>query len=280
MLAALTLAVAAMLVVPRPACAQPASPRDQLDEYLQAGRYRDARGFIDTARAQMDGTSVIELLAQYTLERRRWDEAMALLDEPDQADARATRWYAVGLAAARAAWPGGKVAEIELARRAVTALDAVTAERSRLSLHELRRVMILAAVAAAQEEREEMTVLLTHGLELADGFTPARVTAALAIPADELAGDLWLQVQVHRYADAQQAYERSLGRQPGRARSVYGLARAAAGSGDWPVVRRAATAFLDLWASADQDQEELEVVREYLQRANRLYPLRDAGPPW
>ena len=59
--------------------------------------------------------------------------------------------------------------------------------------------------------------------------------------------------------------------------SIYGLTRAAAGSGDWPAVRRAATAFLDLWASADQDQEELEVVREYLQRANRLYPLRDAG---
>ena len=174
MLTVLALAVAAMLVAPRPACAQPASPRDQLDEHLQAGRYRDARGFIETVRAQMDGASRIELLAQYTLERRRWDEAMALLDEPDQTGARATRWYAVGLAATRAAWPGGKVAELELARQAATALDEVAAEHGRRSLDELRRVMILAAVAAAQEEREEMTVLLTHGLELADGFTPAR----------------------------------------------------------------------------------------------------------
>ena len=250
-------------VQPRPEATRQALSR-QLYDLLQHGRYRAAGEILDDARSRVPRDQLVGMTTRYLVERQRWRDALALSEEWLAAD-QGAGWYAKGIGAARAAWPGGTPWKIDIARAAARRLDELARAYGRRSLVEVRRLGILAAVAAAQEERDEMTVVLRHATEIADSFGPEQPVPALAIPFHELAGDLWLQV--HRFADAKREYAHSVTRHPGRARSWYGLTLAAAQADDWSTVRIAATQFLTLWADADPDLQELDVARDYLKRA-------------
>ena len=89
---------------------------------------------------------------------------------------------------------------------------------------------IRAAVSAAQEERDEMALLLEHARSLSDlmglgGGTPAE----WPLPIDELEGELWLEVD--RFPEARDAYERATKLKP-TPNAWIGLARAADKLGD------------------------------------------------
>jgi hypothetical protein len=89
---------------------------------------------------------------------------------------------------------------------------------------------IRAAVSAAQEERDEMALLLEHARSLSDsmglgGGTPAE----WPLPIDELEGELWLEVD--RFPEARDAYERATKLNP-TANAWVGLARSADKLGD------------------------------------------------
>src|SRR5439155_1577917 len=86
------------------------------------------------------------------------------------------------------------------------------------------------------------------------------VTLGAVLPVRELLGDLLLEL--NRPADAARAYEASLRQAPGRARSLFGLARAAEQAGDITTARARYREFLDLMAKADGDRPELSVARE------------------
>ena len=89
---------------------------------------------------------------------------------------------------------------------------------------------IRAAVSAAQEERDEMALLLEHARSLSDlmgvgGGTPAE----WPLPIDELEGELWLEVD--RFPEARDAYERATKLKP-TPNAWIGLARASDKLGD------------------------------------------------
>ncbi len=87
---------------------------------------------------------------------------------------------------------------------------------------------IRAAVAASQDEREEMAVFLEHAAALSAAALPVdRPAWPLAI--DEAAGELWLEVD--RFAEARDALERAV-RPSGTARSWLALARVRQRLGD------------------------------------------------
>jgi hypothetical protein len=102
-------------------------------------------------------------------------------------------------------------------------------------------------LAAAAADREEVT-------------DKHQITPGELLPARELEADMHLAAG--HYAAARTAYLSTLKREPGRARSIYGAARAAELAGD----RRAALAeyrvFLQLMAQADGDRAELAVARK------------------
>jgi len=66
--------------------------------------------------------------------------------------------------------------------------------------------VLRAAVAAAQDERDEMQVYLAHARTLADSLALAGVTRPWPLPIDVAAGELWLEVD--RFADARDAFAR------------------------------------------------------------------------
>lgn len=90
-------------------------------------------------------------------------------------------------------------------------------------------VAIRAAVSAAQEERDEMEVFLAHARDLSDAMALAGAPAQWPLPIDELAGELWLEVD--RYPEARDAYLRATRAKP-TANAWIGLARASDRLGD------------------------------------------------
>ncbi len=84
---------------------------------------------------------------------------------------------------------------------------------------------IRAAVAAAQDERPELELLLTHARDLAERLGARGRRARWPRPFNLLAGELWFEVD--RYEEARAAYERAARSDPGAA-AVVGLARALA----------------------------------------------------
>ena len=88
----------------------------------------------------------------------------------------------------------------------------VAAARARCSSRTCRRAMprsaIRAAVSAAQEERDELALLLEHARDLSNQMgigagTPAR----WPLPIDELEGELWFEVD--RFTESRDAYLRA-----------------------------------------------------------------------
>ena len=81
-------------------------------------------------------------------------------------------------------------------------------------------------------------------------------------PSHELFGEILLRAGQPR--EAIEKFQAALLRQPNRARSLLGLARAAAQSGDRFTAATTAVKLLDQWKQADADLPELKEIREFV----------------
>lgn len=132
--------------------------------------------------------------------------------------------YLRGLVAARAAYAkGGDDASLAPVRTAIAAVG----ERAALGdVAEIVGFVLRAAVAAAQSERDEMSVLLAQALQVERGRGARGLGGAPLVTAHEMAGDLWLQV--HRFDEAAAAYRVARAYAGDSPRVTVGLARALA----------------------------------------------------
>jgi hypothetical protein len=227
-------------------------------ELAQAGRYRDAQNVIDATSATPSSPAFEhQLRVRLLLERRAWEDVLKAVHGTSGHLAA----YAAGLAAARTSTPDPDSRSMRLARAMLSALEREADSSGRRSIAEVERLSVQAAIAAAQEEREELALLLGHALDLERALAEGPIPV-LPIPVDELAGDRWLDVDRDR--DALRAYLASLVRYPARARSLLGLARASAASGDAVMAREAYRSLLAFWARADADRPELAEAATFL----------------
>lgn len=90
-------------------------------------------------------------------------------------------------------------------------------------------IAIRAAIAAAQEEREEMSLLLEHARGLSDQMAIGAAPAQFPLAIDELEGELWFEVD--RYAEARDAFARAT-KLRATPNAWIGLARASDKLGD------------------------------------------------
>lgn len=236
--------------------------RGQLSDRLQAGQYAAAAAMIEGLDAPGSEAGAVRpgcLMALWLdsgLERRAWRELLGRPRTPP-AEAESLFWYTVGLAAAHVSF-GGVGPEAGIAREAVRRLDAFAARADRRGVDEARRLWVQAAIAASQEEREEMALLLVH-LRSLDSATFQAVTV---VPSDELAGDLWFAVD--RYAEARRSYAAALERHPRRAHALLGIARASVELDDRSGARGAYAQLLEVWRDADPDVPGLTEARDFL----------------
>jgi tetratricopeptide (TPR) repeat protein len=132
--------------------------------------------------------------------------------------------YLRGLVAARDAYrQGGSPESLVPVNLAIAAIDA----RAPLAPAQAAtaRAVLLAASAAAQSERDEMALLLEHAVRLEAIQIEAGQSPLPIATAHDVAGDLWLQV--HRYEEAQAAYQLARMRIGASPRVMLGLARTA-----------------------------------------------------
>jgi hypothetical protein len=129
---------------------------------------------------------------------------------------------------------GGAVALLGPVNARLKELDAIPNMSARYA-----EIAIRAAVSAAQEEREEMGLLLAHARDLSNQMgigagTPPEWPLAI----DELEGELWFEVE--RFTESRDAYGRAA-KQRGTPNAWIGLARAADKLGDTVTACRAYT---------------------------------------
>ena len=121
---------------------------------------------------------------------------------------------------------------------------------------------VRAAIAAGQEEHQELELLLMHASDLEERLLRSGQLVYPFAPVAEIAGDLFYQA--NRFEHARRRYGDSLIARPNRARSMLGLARASMRLEDRKAATDAYKQFLDAWKDADQDAPELAEARAYI----------------
>ena len=140
-------------------------------------------------------------------------------------DSEVKRVAMAGWLAARALAPkGGAIDLLGPVNERLKELDQMPNISARYA-----EIAIRAAVSAAQEERDEMALLLTHARDLSNQMGMAGTPAEWPLAIDELEGELWLEVD--RFEDARAAFERATTKRP-TPNAWIGLARTADKLGD------------------------------------------------
>jgi tetratricopeptide (TPR) repeat protein len=269
------------------ALAHPAGDRDQYvsDEfphaleylvyaYLQQGaddpaarqleRLRSTKGLQPTFKTAFHTSSIP---ARYALERRAWNEAADLAPRPYdglQWDrfcwAEAVTWFARGLGAAHLRRP----ADAERALARLGELEQAASQAGEELFTRQIRVLRLGAsawLAHAQGSDELALERMRAAAELERTTPKHAVTPAPTLPADELLGDLLMELG--RPQEALVAYERSLALYPNRFNGLLGAARAAQALDDQETANRYYAALVKM-AVRDSGRVGLKEVSSYL----------------
>jgi hypothetical protein len=242
--------------------------------YLQRGQDSAARQAVATARALKIPPAENRLINEYNrtamgarilLERGDWKAAASFPTPtpPETGVAAMLSRFTRAVGAARSGRP-------RAARAEVSALDAIARDL------EQRQDTYWARVAGIKRDAAAAWILFQSsdtagGLSRAAAAADAEevtdkhpVTPAELLPARELQADMLLAAG--QYVEAQAAYRATLAREPGRARSLFGVARAAQLAGD----RRAASEGYATYAKAmersDGARPELGIARTFLQQ--------------
>jgi tetratricopeptide (TPR) repeat protein len=239
--------------------------------YLQRGEDSAARAAVamgqrhatSNARGVVASYNGTAMAARIPLERGDWATAAAFPLVPDSlapiASALARFTRAIG--SARSGRVEQARAEVKALDAIATALDAkgepywtrvVRIKRdaadawARLAAGDTARALALAKAAADSEE-----VTDKH-----------QVTPGELLPARELEGDLLLAAG--HPSEARAAYRRTLAREPGRARSTFGAARAAELAGDRAAAAAGYREFLRLMARANPGRPEIATAASFV----------------
>lgn len=181
--------------------------------------------------------------------------------ERGDTNAQVAAVYVRGLIEAREAWrQGGSPESLAHVRQAISWLEAIA--KGQPGSAEIARLMLQAAAAAAQSEREEMRLYLDTAIRMETLQRAAGMPGAPLVAAAEAAGDLWLQV--HRYEDARRAYEEAAERFGSSLRTLAGRARAARGTNDILTACTGSRALLDAWADRAGQPAEIAEARAYV----------------
>ena len=237
--------------------------------YLQRGQDSAARAAV--AEAGQVKTNSRGLVASYNrtamaarvpLERSDWAAAAAFPEPADSLAPIATALVrftrAIGSArSGRAAEAGPEIAALDSIATAlgtqgepywsrVVRIKRDAAEAwLRLAAGDTTGALVLARAAADSEEVTDK----------------APVTPAELLPARELEGDMLLLTG--HYPEARKAYQATLARERNRARSLFGMARAAELAGDRQAAAAGYQQFLRLMAKADRDRPEVARARAF-----------------
>ena len=239
--------------------------------YLQLGRDADAWKVVSRTKAATErfyggilGYNAVAMQSRYPLERSAWKDAAAV-PVPNGAPPfiEAVARYARALGAARSGDTVQARADVDALARLRDSLKARN-DTYWSTIVEAQRLASSAWIARAGRRNDEALQLARQGAELEETVEKHPVTPGPLVPARELEGDLLMDLG--RPADALRSYEMTLTREPGRARALYGAARAAEKSGKKSVATTRYREVLALMDRADASRPEPRAARAFLRR--------------
>jgi len=168
--------------------------------------------------------------------------------------------FASGLAAAEL----GAMEEADkiVARLADLRKGAEKGSAYRAKEFEIMELGVAALIQSKKGNTEEAINLMKKATSLEEQLSPPSGPPELMKPSHELFGEILLGAGRHKEAADQFAI--ALRRQPNRASSLLGSARAAASSGDRAAAQAAYAKFLNLWKQADAKLPEKGEAQDYL----------------
>ena len=243
--------------------------------YLQRGEDEQALALLEEISAKDDpfqGTFIsafhlAAIPARYAVERRAWNEALALTPgRPDSVAwerfwwAESFSWFARGLGAIHL----GDADEAERSERRMDTLrNAASAagEQGFANYIEIDRLLLASWRAHVAGESQLALDLAREAVQL-EGRTQNPVTPGALWPAQEALGDLLLDLG--RPREALSAYQSSLVAWPARFNSLLGAARAARAANLDEQARQLYRELLEVSSSSGSRRPALEEAREFL----------------
>lgn len=262
--------------------------------YLQQGRFAKAEELLSVKRAEASGAGSDagagryneDMAAAFIVETERWDLAPKLFsaaestDEggahaahnagpPAQMSTRARRnpslpIFIQGMAAAKAGSPEAEksIAALQAIRKQMTDRGEAYATKA----VEIRELEIAAIAAASKGRYDEAIRMMQRATAIEEEMSPPSGPPTLIKPSHELFGEILLRA--NRPKEASQQFATALLRQPNRARSLLGAARAATQSGDAKTAAEIYSTLLRQWPQADAQLPELREAQDYLKQAS------------
>jgi hypothetical protein len=242
--------------------------------YLQEGRDTAARRVAGEAAAAPAGYPAGSLTHEYAfaaiparlaLERGEWDEAarLNLRPAPEWPAVEAITHFARAIGAARSGDTATARRELLVLAQIETTLTAGGGPQAYWAGQVAQQQLAAAAwVDVATGDTAEAIRHAAQAADREDGTQKHPVTPGPVLPARELQGDLLLLVG--KPADAAKAYAATLALSPNRARSLFGLARAAELTGDTATALAKYQEFLNLMVKADGARPEIAIARRVL----------------
>ena len=251
--------------------------------YTQQGRYNQAEQLLNLMKKVMSESThdnklrpdyyennFANMAASFIVETERWNLATELFPEGKAAPATATQ-------ATMGAGHGGHDGSptVRTSRASVTLplfvrglAAAVSGSNATGSIggsgnsQKIKDLSIAALGASMKKDHAKAIELIKQATALEEQMNAPYGPPTLIKPTHELFGEILLRAG--KPAEALEQFKIALLRQPNRARSLLGSARAAAQSGNQAGATAAYTTLLEQWKQADEGLAELREARDYL----------------
>jgi tetratricopeptide (TPR) repeat protein len=129
----------------------------------------------------------------------------------------------------------------------------------------IRLLEVEAALASSRGKHDDAIDAMKKATKAEEELGPPSGPPPLIKPSHELSGEILLKA--NRPKEALEEFGAALSRQPNRARSLIGAARAAARSGNPKKAAEFYARFAEQWQQADANLPELVEARDYLKQA-------------
>jgi tetratricopeptide (TPR) repeat protein len=258
--------------------------------YLQLGRYKDAKKAVDLFAEQYTATTnrktapdspdlqarhvrgrtifalpdrvlygYFDTLARFIVESESWSDVPTLpLIAPSSDFVVMKLHLAVMAAASRKDVAAAKTKAAEMMERARVPGQHPFVQQ--ILTMQAREASALAARTAGDDAG--VVTEMDAAVAIEDAIDSLSQPPYPIIPAHELYGSMLMEM--NKPAEARRHFEETLRRTPGRPKAIVGIARAARAAGDTDTARAQYARLIEMWKGADQDRPELQEARRFL----------------
>jgi tetratricopeptide (TPR) repeat protein len=263
--------------------------------YLQQGRYNQAEQLLNLMKKVMSESTYdnklrpdyyennyANMAASFIVETERWNLASTLFPtEPSAVAPGQPQNKETTMSGGHGGHGGGPTvdgtATVRTSRASATLpifvrglAAAVNGSTSTASIGgsgnslKIKDLEVAALSASMKKNHDKAIELMKQATALEEQMGAPYGPPTLIKPTHELFGEILLRAG--KPAEAAEQFKTALLRQPNRARSLLGAARAAAQSGNHAAAAAAYTTLLEQWKQADENLPELREAHDYLKR--------------